>query len=257
MSTLEMYQEIVNLLARGESAVLTTLVSSGGSSPREPGARMLVRQDGSIAGTVGGGSVEYQVCQKAREVMASGQSQLVHFNLNDEVTAICGGYVDIFLEPLIPPETLFILGAGHVGQATARIGKSLGFRTVVIDPRPSINSPARFPTADSLVVEQYVAALQKAHLDKNSYIVICTPGHAFDEESLHVAVLKEVAYLGMIGSKKKVKEVKEHLLAKGVSQDNLDRVHAPIGLDIGAETPEEIAVSIMAEIVKIKRGKGG
>ena len=252
----DIYQEIVNLQRRGEKAVLATVINSDGSSPRKPGAKMLVKTDGSIVGTVGGGGIEFQVCEKAREVFRTGQSELLHFDLSGKPevsTGICGGSVDVFLEPIGLVESLFILGAGHIGAVTAAIGKMLGFRIVVIDPRTEQNNSTRFPTADSLIVEEFGTALPRANIDRNSYVVICTYGHVFDEECLRLTATSEARYVGMVGSKRKVLEVKSHLLAAGVPKDSLDRVHAPIGLEIGAETPEEIAISILAEIVKIKR----
>jgi len=161
--------------------------------------------------------------------------------------------MDVFLEPILPQETLYLFGAGHISQSTAALGKRLGFRVVVIDPRPQYNNSELFPDVDSLIVEEYDAAFPKLNVDKDDYIVIQTPGHVLDEKCLHFAVGTEAKYIGMIGSKKKVKEVKERLLQKGISQQQLDRVYAPIGMEIGAETPEEIAISILAEIIKGKR----
>jgi xanthine dehydrogenase accessory factor len=252
----DIYQEILNLRVRRERGALATVVNSSGSSPRKPGAKMLIKMDGSVIGTVGGGLMEHQVCETAQEVIRSGQSSMLHFDLSgeqDNPTGICGGWVDVFVEPIAPPESLFVLGAGHIGAAIAAIGKMLGFHTVVIDPRSDYNNPGRFPTADSLVVEDYSSALPEANFDENSYVVICTHDHAFDEECLQAALLTRARYVGMVSSKRKVREVKAHLRAAGVAREALGRVHAPIGLDIGAETPEEIAISIMAEIVQIRR----
>jgi xanthine dehydrogenase accessory factor len=166
---------------------------------------------------------------------------------------ICGGQLDVFLEPILPGETLYLFGAGHLSQSTAAVAKMLGLRVVVIDPRPEYNNNDRFPNADSLVVEEYDNAFSKLNVDENSYIVIYTPGHVSDEKCLQFAAGTAAKYVGMIGSKKKVKEVKERLRKKGVSQQQLDEIHAPIGLEINAQTPEEIAVSILAEITKVRR----
>jgi len=148
---------------------------------------------------------------------------------------------------------LYLFGAGHLAQSTAAIAKMLGFRVVVIDPRAEYNNYNRFPGADSLVVEEYESAFSKLDLDENAYVVIYTPEHASDERCLQFAVNTAAKYIGMIGSKKKAKEIKERLRAKGVSQQRLDEIHAPIGLEINAQTPEEIAVSILAEITKFRR----
>ncbi len=162
--------------------------------------------------------------------------------------------MDVFLEPILPPETLYLFGAGHTAQSTARVGKMLGFRVVVIDPRPEYNNSERFLEADSLIVEEYDSAFPKLSVDENSYIVIYTTGHVIDEQCLYFATGTKAKYIGMIGSKKKAKEVKERLLQKGVAPEQLDRAHSPIGLKIGAETPDEIAISILGEIISVRRG---
>lgn len=253
---LAIYQEIVNLVARGDRAVLATVISSKGGAPRDVGAKMLVREDNTIIGTIGGGRVEHLVRRKAAEVMKSGEAEVVHFDLSGEAEVpgmICGGEMAVFLEPILPAETLYLCGAGHISQSVAAIAKRLGFRVVVIDPRAEYNNIDFFPTADSLMVNEYADAFSQLPLGEGSYIVILTPGHISDEQCLELAVGNEVKYIGMIGSQNKVKEVKERLLKKGILKQQLDRVHAPIGLAIGAESPEEIAVSIMAEIVKVRR----
>ena len=253
---LEIYKELVNVAAKRERAVLATVVSSRGSAPRKAGAKMLIKSDGTFIGTVGGGGVEQQVREKATKIMNSGEPQIMHFDLSgsgEETAMICGGQMDVFLEPIVPVETLYLFGAGHISQSTVALGKMLGFRVVVIDPRPEYNNSERFPNADLLIVEEYDSAFPRLSIDEGSYIIIYTTGHVLDERCLHFAVDTKAKYIGMIGSKKKVKEVKERLLQKGVSQQQLDRVYAPIGIEIGAETPEEIAISILAEIIKVKR----
>ncbi len=253
---LEIYQELVNVIQKGERAVLATIISSRGSAPRKAGAKMLIKEDGTFVGTIGGGGTEHKIRQKVTEVMKSGEPQIVHFDLSgkDEALAmICGGQMDIFLEPILPSAMLYLLGAGHTSQSTAKIGNMLGFRVVVIDPRPEYNNGDRFPDADSLIVEEYDSAFSKLNMEEDSYIVIYTTGHVADEQCLYLALSTKAKYIGMIGSKKKAEEIKERLLQKGVSLQQLDRVHAPIGLEISAETPEEIAMSILSQIIKVKR----
>lgn len=253
---LEVYQELIKAISRGERAVLATIVSSQGSTPRKPGAKMLFREDGTFVGTIGGGGTEHKIRTKVNEVMKSGQPQLVHFDLTGKDQAlqmICGGEMDIFLEPILPSQTLYLFGAGHVSQSTAVMGKMLGFRVVVIDPRPEYNNRERLPDADELIVEEYDSAFPRLNIDANSYIIIYTTGHVIDEKCLQFAVGTPAKYIGMIGSKKKSIEVKEHLVQKGVPPDRLNGVHAPIGLEINAETPEEIAISILAEVIKVRR----
>jgi xanthine dehydrogenase accessory factor len=253
---LEIYQELVNIISKGEQAVLATIISSHGSTPRKTGAKMLIKEDGSFVGTIGGGGTEHKIRQKVSEVMKSGQPEIVHFDLSGKDGAlqmICGGQMDVFLEPILSSETLYLFGAGHTSQSTATIGKRLGFRVVVIDPRPEYNNNERFPDADVLIVEEFDSAFSKLSVDENSYLIIHTIGHIADEQCLQFAVDTKAKYIGMIGSRKKAIEVKEHLLQKGVPQPQLDRLHSPMGVDIAAESPDEIAISILAEIIKVKR----
>ena len=253
---LEIYQELANIAVKGERAVLATVVSSRGSTPREAGTKMLIKGDGTLVGSIGGGNVEQAVQEKALEVMKSGEPQMMHLDLTgkgEEAWMICGGQLDVFIEPILPAETLYLFGAGHLSQSTAAVAKMLGFRVAVIDPRSEYNNNDRFPDADSLIVEDYDDAFSKLNVDENSYIVIYTPGHVSDEKCLRFAIGTAAKYIGMIGSKKKVKEIKERLRKKGMSQQQLDEVHAPIGLEINAQTPEEIAISILAEITKVRR----
>ena len=252
---LEIYEELVHLLSRGEGAILATVISSEGSSPRKPGAKMLIRRNGTFIGTVGGGGVEEQVLKRASQVLASGKAEIIHLDLSGEgkEEMICGGRMSIFLEPVMPPETLYLFGAGHVSQSVAKVAKMLGLRIVVIDPRAELNNAQHFPDADLRIVDDYLSAFSKLNVERESYIVICTPRHISDEECLELALKTQARYIGMLASQRKVKEIREHLLSKGVPKDKLDAVYSPIGLDIGAETPQEIALSILAEIVKVRR----
>ncbi len=245
---LEVHREIVDLLSRGESAVLATVISSRGSVLRKPGAKMLIRKDGSFIGSVGGDGVAHQVCEKAAEVLRHAEPKMVHL---DPSTG--SGQADIFMEPILPPATLYLCGAGHISQSTAAIGKMLGFNVIVIDPRPEFNNADRFPDADSLIIDDYALMIPKLNIGEEGHIIICTPGHILDEQCLYFAVSTKAKYIGMIGSRKKVKETKDRLMQKGVAAEQLERVHAPIGLEIGAETPAEIAISILAEIIKVRR----
>ncbi len=253
---LEIYEQVVDLIAKGERAALATVVASHGSAPRKAGAKMLIKEDGTSIGSVGGGGVEHEVVQKAVETMNSGEPQLIHLDLSgrdEQAAMICGGQIDIFIEPILPAETLCLFGAGHIAKTTAAMGTMLGFKAMVVDPRPEYNNRDQFPDAESLIVEEYPNSFAKVNIDKNSYIVIFTAGHVTDEQCLHFALGTGAKYIGMIGSKKKVVEIKERLLKKGVPAERLNQIHAPIGLEIGAETPQEIALSILAEMIKVKR----
>ena len=251
----EIYQEIARITAEGEEAALATVVGASGSTPREVGAKMLVRADGSIVGTIGGGSLEAQIIKQAVRAIKQGQSQRLHFNLTaegGELGMICGGDTEVFIEPILPSPTLFIFGGGHISLPLAKIGKILGFKIAVMDDRAEFANPQRFPEADQILAEDFSTAFSKLKINKASYIVIVTRNHQYDELVLELALGTEPKYIGMIGSKTKNKAVFSHLLAKGIAQEQLNKVHAPIGLEILAQTPEEIAVSILAEIVKVR-----
>jgi xanthine dehydrogenase accessory factor len=253
---IEIYQEIIEVIRRGDRAVLATIISANGSVPRLAGAKMLLLEDGSTFGTVGGGGAEQQVREKAPEVIQNGVPQILHFDMTGkghDAKMVCGGLADIFLEPIVPEECLYLFGAGHISQDVAALAKRAGFRTIIVDPRPEYNNQARFPGADRLIVRSYQEAFAEISITPSDYLVIVTPGHTLDELCLEWAVSTPARYIGMIGSKKKTADVFERLVARGIPPARLEGVHAPIGLAIGAETPEEIAISIMAEIVQIKR----
>jgi xanthine dehydrogenase accessory factor len=253
---LDVYQEIIESIKSGRRAALATVILSDGSVPRLAGAKMLIRADGTSIGTVGGGGAEEQARRKAPEVIESGQSQILRFDMagkGHDAKMVCGGQMDIFIEPVNPVEGLYLFGAGHISQYTAALAKTLGFRVTVIDPRPEYNSPDRFPQADRLINKPYEQAFKELDITPNDYLIVVTPGHVLDELCLEYAVSTPAAYVGMIGSKNKSADVFERLMSRGVAPEKLERVHAPVGLSIGAETPEEIAVSIMGEIIRVKR----
>jgi len=251
----DIYKEIVRIKTEGEEAAVVTVVSATGSTPREEGAKMLVRADGSIVGTIGGGRIENQAIKEALEVIRKGKPKRLSYSLKEggELGMICGGDTEIFIEPILSASTLYIFGGGHIGLPLAKMGKLLGFKIVVIDDRAEFADPQRFPEAELTIAEDYAKSFQKLKIDKLSYIVIVTHGHKGDETVLEGALATEAKYIGMIGSRTKNQTVFSHLLAKGVSQEQVDKVHAPIGLDIHAQTPEEIAVSILAEIIEVRR----
>jgi xanthine dehydrogenase accessory factor len=253
----DIYQEIVRVKAEGGEAALVTVVSASGSTPREEGAKMLVRPDGSIFGTIGGGSLEARVIKEAIGVIRQGKPKHYHFTLTaegaGELGMICGGDTEVFIEPILTQPTLYIFGGGHIALALAKMGRLCGFKIAVIDDRPEFASAERFPEADVILAEKFAESCPKLTIDGLSYIVIVTHGHKHDEVVLEWAVGTPARYIGMIGSKTKNETLFKHLRARGVSQEQLDRAHAPIGLEIGAQTPEEIAVSILAEVIKVRR----
>jgi xanthine dehydrogenase accessory factor len=253
----DIYQEIVRVKAEGGEAALVTVVSASGSTPREEGAKMLVRPDGSIFGTIGGGSLEAQIIREAVKVIRQGKPKRLHRSLaakeSEEEGMICGGDLEVFIEPILTQPTLYIFGGGHIALALTKMGKLCGFKIAVVDDRAEFANAERFPEADVILAEDFTRAFSRLKIDKLSYIVIVTHGHKHDEVVLEWAVGTPAKYIGMIGSKTKNETIFNHLRARGISQEQLDRVHAPIGLEIGAQTPEEIAVSILAEIINVRR----
>ncbi len=256
----DLYEEILKIKAEGKRGVVATIVRAQGSTPREVGAKMVIREDGTFLDTIGGGRLEAEVLREAEKTLADGKPRNLSFDLSQEsseVGMICGGNVEVYLEPILPLPKVFIFGGGHVSLPVARISKMAGFAVAVIDDRPQFANPQRFPEADETVGEEFSSALKKLRVNRESYLVILTRGHAYDQEVLDWALGTPARYIGMIGSRKKVQTVFENLRAKGAADGKLSQVHAPIGIDIGSETPEEIAVSIVSEMIRERRkGKG-
>ncbi len=257
----QILQKANELTANGERFVLVTVMRTKGSVPREIGAKMIVREDGSIFGTIGGGKVEALVISESPRVLEEGKPRVVTYSLGEgeatETGMICGGEMELLLDPIQSKPTLMIAGAGHIALPLARFGSTLDFSVVVIDDREEYANKERFPEAETVVCRDFDTALSKVRITPNTYIVIVTRGHKHDELVLRNIISSEAAYIGMIGSRKKVGTVFENLRKEGIAEHTINRVRAPIGLDIGAETPEEIAVSIMAEIIKLRRGGTG
>jgi xanthine dehydrogenase accessory factor len=218
---------------------------------------MLVWPDGRTVGTIGGGCYENDAFWKAREAIVSGRPSLVHYELNDDFAQenglICGGRMDVHIDPLAPSPRLYIIGAGHVGFHLARVAADAGFRIQVVDDREKFANADRFPGAD-IVVEAIPEWLRRAELPAAAYIVIVTRGHQNDLEAVRVLAPRDCKYLGLIGSRAKVVRIFDVLREEGMPPECLERVRAPIGLEIGAVTPAEIAISILAELIAVRRG---
>jgi xanthine dehydrogenase accessory factor len=255
----EVFSAVVEALERGESAALVTIVATTGSTPQRVGAKMLVFADGRTVGTIGGGCYEHDAFWKAREAIGTRRPQMVHYELSDdfaqETGLICGGQMDVYIEPIEPSPELYIVGAGHVGFHLARLADEVGFRVHVIDDREKFANPERFPRAAEIVADDIPQWLGRTVLPPHAYVVIVTRGHTNDLEALRALAARELRYLGLIGSRAKVARIYDELVAAGIPPGTLESVHAPIGLDIGAVTPQEIAVSILAELVAVKHGK--
>ena len=255
----EVFAAVADALERGEPAALVTIVATTGSTPQRVGAKMLVFGDGRIVGTIGGGCYENDAFGKAREAIADRAPRLVRYELDDdfaqETGLICGGQMDVYIEPIEPSPELYIIGAGHVGFHLARIAEEVGFRVHIADDREKFANAERFPTAAEIVVEDIPAWIARAAIPAHAYVVIVTRGHTNDLEALRALAPRDLRYLGLIGSRAKVARIYDALTEARMPVEMLTRVHAPIGLDIGAVTPQEIAVSILAELIAVKHGK--
>lgn len=235
-----------------------TIVRAQGSTPQRTGAKMLVFADGRTVGTIGGGCYENDAFWKAREAIASGRPALLHYELNDDFAQenglVCGGRMDVHVDPLAPDPRLYIVGAGHVGWHLGRIAADAGFRVHVIDDREKFANSERFPSAKEVIAEPIPEWLERADIPSSAYVVIVTRGHQHDLHALRALAARDLKYLGLIGSRAKVTRIYSALASEGVPLEQLERVHAPIGLGIGAVTPAEIAISILAELIAVRRG---
>src|SRR5438552_3370656 len=255
----EVFAAVAAALERGEAAALVTIVAARGSTPQRVGAKMLVFADGRTVGTIGGGCYENDAFWKAREAITSRRPEVVHYELADdfaqETGLICGGQMDAYIEPIEPSPELYVIGAGHVGFHLARLAHEVGFIVRVVDDREKFANAERFPTASEIVVDDIPSWIARATIPPHAYAVIVTRGHTNDLDALRALAPRELRYLGLIGSRAKVARIYDALVAEQTSADLLKRIHAPIGLDIGAVTPQEIAVSILAELIAVKHGK--
>ncbi len=253
---MDLYEEIVKLRHEGRRGAVATIVNVRGSIPSFKTAKMLVRDDGSIVGTIGGGCVEAEVWQAARDVMESEKPRTMTFDLNQDpkydTGLVCGGTLEIFIEPILPPAELYIFGAGHIATSLYKVARIAGFDITVVDDREAYANRERFPEAQ-VIAEDYDKAVAQILPSEASYIVIVTRGHRDDMRVLRWAVQTPARYIGMIGSKRKTITIFKELQKEGLPAQLFDRVHAPVGLDIGAITPEEIAIAITAELIAKRR----
>ncbi|MGH9353759.1 MAG: XdhC family protein [Terriglobia bacterium] len=254
---MDIYAEIARLRKEGRRAALATIIQVQGSIPSYETSKILVRDDGSILGTVGGGCVEAEVWSVAQDVMREEKPRRLHFNLNNmpdhDQGLVCGGSLDIFVEPILATPALYLFGGGHVSLAVSQIAGIAGFETMVADDREAFASAERFPDAAALFSGPWETIFPEIHPNGFSYLVIATRGHKSDLECLRWAVASPARFIGMVGSRRKLIEFFKVFEQEGVPPESLDRVHSPVGLDIGALTPGEIAVSIVAEMIAVRR----
>jgi xanthine dehydrogenase accessory factor len=255
---MDVYEELVRLRSLGQRCALATIVEVRGSIPSYESAKLLVREDGSMVGTIGGGCVEAEVWNAAREVIQTEQPRRLTFNLGQDAAydngLICGGQLDVFVEPVMPIPHAFIFGAGHISKSLSKVATLAGFATVVVDNRESFANRERFPEAEAVHAGEYEEVFPQLAINETSYVIIVTRGHRDDMRVLKLALSTPARYLAMIGSKRKVLNVIRELEKEGVERVAFEKIHAPMGLDIGAISPEEIAISVAAEMIAVRRG---
>ncbi len=247
--------------SKGQPVALATVIQATGSVPRHEGSKMLVRSDGSIVGTVGGGKMEALVIEEGQRAIIDGKARTVSYALNDLKAGdpgICGGTVQVFIEPLASPPTLVVIGGGHVGKALGELGKWSGFRVILTDDRAEYCNPTVAPGLDGYVVCKPEQVADQVSINPQTYVAAVTRGLPIDVDLIPSLLKTSAAYIGLIGSRRRwaltIKALKEQ---RGLTEADLQRVYAPIGLELNGETPQEIAVSIMAEITMLRRGGTG
>ncbi len=254
---MDVYEELVELRRAGQKCAVATIVEVAGSIPSFQSAKMLIRRDGTMVGTIGGGCTEAEVWQAARDVIETERPRMLQFNLGQDAAydngLICGGQLNVYVEPVLPIPRVLIFGAGHISKSLSKVATLAGFAATVIDNREAYANRERFPEAAQVIAEEYEEVFPRLEANDATYAIIVTRGHRDDMLVLGWAVNQPLRYIGMIGSKRKTIEVAKHLRKEGVSLENLARVHAPMGLDLGAVTPEEIAVSVVAEMISRRR----
>lgn len=258
--TSSIFQALANLEAEDGSGALCTIIRSRGSTPRHIGSKMLVYEDGSFTGTVGGGEVEARVIREAVDALRDGKPRLLSYDMIDPQQGdpgVCGGQLEVFVEPILARPVLLIIGGGHVGKAVAHLARWIGFRVIVSDDRPEFCTSEANPDADQLLPVKMGELTSRMKITSQTYIVLTTRGVNVDIEGLPALLDSKAAYIGVIGSRRRWALTRKTLIEAGVSEDRLNEVHSPIGLELNAETPEEIAVSILAEVLMVRGGASG
>ncbi len=253
-------QKLAELERKGEAVALATVVRAQGSVPRHDGSKMLIYPDGRIEGTIGGGDMESRVIKEARAALEDGETRVLSYAFRDVQkgdVGVCGGKVEVFVEPLRAKPQVIIAGGGHVGKAVAHLAHWLGFRVVVTDDRPEFVTPEAVPSADEHILCALSELPSRTRIDQDSYVLLTTRGMPVDVEGLPALVETSAAYIGVIGSRRRWEVCVGKLRDGGMSDDDIARITSPIGLELNAESPEEIAVSIMAELIMLRRKGAG
>jgi xanthine dehydrogenase accessory factor len=252
------FQTVADLMKTGESVAIATIVRTEGSTPRKPGTKMIIMKDGKIIGTMGGGDLEQRVIEEALEAIRQGEPRITSFTLDVEkgkLDMMCGGKLDVYIEPILPDEKLIIFGAGHITRSLAPLIKKAGFKVSVVEDSPDFLQKDKFPETEDLVLTDMEQFARDLPSDPWTYIVLLSRGFSKDKAILTQLIQKDFKYIGMIGSMTKIMAVKEDLQKQEIPKEAFSKLQAPIGLDIGGETPEEIAISIAAEMISAKKGK--
>ncbi len=245
---------------KGQTVALCTVIRAQGSVPRHAGSKMLVFEDGSIEGSIGGGELESRVIDEALEALADGQPRITPYSLSNPSQGdpgVCGGEVEVFVDPIGRKPTVLVFGGGHVGRAVIHLAHWLGFRTVVADDRAEFASVESAPEADEHIVCPLAELAQRVRIDEMTYLVLTTRGVSIDVAGVPALLESPAAYIGIIGSRRRWETAAAELEARGVARHRLERIHSPMGLELNAETPAEIAVSILSEIILLRRGGSG
>lgn len=257
---MNLYQALAELEDRAETGVLCTIVETHGSTPRNAGSKMLVYPDGRFVGTVGGGELEQRVIAEALDALVDGVPRKLAYQMNDPAQGdpgLCGGQLEIFIDPITPKPKMVVIGGGHVGKAVVHLAAWLGFYVIVSDDRPEFCTPEETPGAHAYICCPMAELSLRTDIHPWTYIVLTTRGADVDAAGLPALLEHEAAYIGVIGSRRRWATTKKRLSAAGVSDAHINRIHSPMGLELNAETPEEIAVSILAQIIMQRRGGDG
>lgn len=240
-------------------ASLCVVIETSGSTPRKAGSKMVVFPDGSLhgksEGTVGGGAVEHQIRIEALRVLASSQAKVITLSLTHDLGMCCGGQMTVFIEPILPKPPCIIFGAGHIGEVLSRLAAQAGFFVIVADARQDLMQPERLPYAHQLLANDFVEAFEALPFGPNTFIVVVTHDHQKDQELVEAILVKSFRYAALVGSKRKAKMTSTRCLNKGIDPGQVEKLHCPAGMAIDAETPEEIAFSIVAQMIQYRRKK--
>ena len=246
---------IPELVKQNKNVALVSVISSSGSTPAEVGKEMIVDANGIIDGTVGGGNLEFRAIKVAQECLKNRLSQKFEFDLNKDLSMLCGGTVEIYVKVYCPSTHLVLIGAGHINKVLYQLAEILGYKTTIIDDRAELLTKENFPNASELILGDIGAEAEKLEVfADDTFVVIASHGHLCDQDAVESMLLKKTKYIGVIGSKAKVEKMLEKLSKKGFSKEDMDRIYAPIGIALGGQRPSEIAMSIMGEILLIKNG---